>query len=115
MRAGGPVRRFQCRGDIGAGAEAWIDQAAIAQPLERFGIDVRALRLDQHRFVPLQPEPAQILEDRVDKLGPAAGRVEILDPDQEFATAFAGAGMARAPRCKRGPNATVRSAKGQSA
>ncbi len=75
-----------------------IDQPALAQPVERLGIASRALRLDQHRLVPIEAQPAQILEDAVDELGPAAALVEILDPQQEFAAAFARPRMRRAPR-----------------
>ena len=82
--AGIAVRRGQRGGDVGAGAEAGIDQA----------VAPAAGRAPRHRARPLatgpaaapsqrDAEPAQILEDPVDELGPAAAGVEILDPQQE--------------------------------
>ena len=88
------VRRGQRLGDVGAGAEAGIDQARALQALERGRIRGRPLRLDQHRLVPVEAEPAQVLEDPVDELGPAARLVEILDPQPELAAALARPSMA---------------------
>ena len=81
---GRPMWRFERGGDVRPGAEARIDQPRFAKPVERASISITALRLHQHRLVPLESEPAQILEDSVDELGPAASWVEVLDPDEEF-------------------------------
>jgi hypothetical protein len=78
--AGIAVRGGQRLGDVGPGAEAGIDQAHAAQPLQRFGVKLRPCRLHQHLAVPGDPQPAHILENAVDELGPAAAGVEVLDP-----------------------------------
>src|SRR6185295_18863309 len=46
MRARRAMRRFERGGDVGAGAEAGIDQSALTQPLQRGLVFARALRLD---------------------------------------------------------------------
>ncbi len=84
------MRRGQRLSNVGTGAETRIDQPARLQRIERSRISVGPLGLDQHRLTPLEPEPAQILEDPVDELGPATGLVEILDPQPEFAPAERG-------------------------
>ena len=108
------VRRVQRGGDIRAGAEAGVNQAARAQLFERRFVVGAALRLDQHRLVPVEPEPAQVLVDAVDELGPAARLVEVLDPEQELAAAGARARVTERPRCRRGRGAAVRSATARS-
>ena len=77
------MRRGQRGGDVGAGAEAGINEPVGAQPVERGGIVRDALRLDQRRRVGRDPEPRQILHDPRDEFGAAAAGVEILDPQQE--------------------------------
>ena len=58
------------------------------QFLERLGINGAAPRLDEHRLVPVETEPAQVLINAIDEFAAAAGCVEILDAQQEFAVAF---------------------------
>src|SRR6185312_5176607 len=58
------------------------------QLIECFAVGGGALRLDQRRSIPPDPQPAQILIDFVDELGPAARLVEILDPQVELAAAL---------------------------
>ena len=88
------MRRGQRLRDVGAGAEAGIGEPARFQLVERGLVRRRPLRLDQHRSVPFEAEPAQVLEDAVDELGLAARLVEILDPEAELAAAFSRPGMA---------------------
>ena len=95
MRADGPCGASSGGGDVGAGAEAGIDEALLAKPLERCRVGRATLRLHQHRLGPLEPEPFQVREDAVDELGPAARLVEILDAQQELAAAFARADCAK--------------------
>ena len=80
-----------------------IGEAALLERVERSLIGGGALRLDEDRLVPVEPEPAQVLEDAVDELGPAAGLVEILDPQQEFAAALRARWHGRARRYRHGP------------
>ena len=88
------MRRAERGGDVGAGAEAGIDQPVGAQPFECVGISGASGRLDERLAIPDQAEPAQILFDGGDELGPAARRVEILDPQQEAPARLAGRRMA---------------------
>jgi hypothetical protein len=53
--------------------------------IQRLSIGNAPLRLHQDRLVPIETQPTQILKDPVDELGPAARRVEILDPDEKSA------------------------------
>jgi hypothetical protein len=79
------MRRAKARGDIGAGAEAGVEQAHRAQPVERGVVQREALGLEDDLAVPAQPEPFEIGKDRGDMLGPAPRPVDILDPEQEHA------------------------------
>src|SRR3546814_1227842 len=81
------VRRRHARGDLArdsrTGAEAGVDEAPRLQRLERGGIGIAPVRLEQHVAVPAQPQPGEVGEDRLDMLGAAARAVDILDPEQE--------------------------------
>src|SRR5690242_20566777 len=81
------VRRSQRLRDVGARAEARVDQAASPELLQRLGVGVSPLRLDQYGLGPFEAEPAQVLIDAVDQLRAATRLVEILDPQQEFLAA----------------------------
>ena len=80
--------RLQGRRDVGPSAEAGIYQAAVPQAVERLAIDVRALRLDEHRLLPFQAQPLKVLVNALDELRPAPRLVEVLDPKQESAADF---------------------------
>ncbi len=89
-RIDGAVRTLRRRGarrdlggDLGAGAEAGIDEALRLQPIERLGIERQPLRLVEHLAVPFEAEPEQVLEDAVDIFGPDAAGIDVLDPKQE--------------------------------
>ena len=83
------MRGGQRLSDVGARAEAGIDEAARLRALQCRGVGGYPLRLHQDRLVPVKAEPAQIFEDAVDELGPAPRLVEILDPEQELPAVFA--------------------------
>jgi hypothetical protein len=89
-----PVRRRCAGGDLGgdcgAGAEAGIDEAAGAQPVQRLGVEREPFGLPHHLAVEFQAEPAQVLDDAVDERDAAAAGVDILDAEQEVAAAGAG-------------------------
>src|SRR5207253_8812029 len=70
-------------GDVGAGAEAGIEQALFLQLLERFGVMRQPLGLVDQLPVPFEAEPEQILDDPVDMLGPGAAGIDTLDPHEE--------------------------------
>ena len=91
----GSVRSLERGSDVGTGAIARVDDAEIAQALERRRISGASLRLDEDRFAPLEAEPRQVGEDRVDEFGAAAALIEILDPDEEPAPAFGGGAVAQ--------------------
>jgi hypothetical protein len=77
------MRCREARSDIGASAEAGIEQAHLAQPVERRLIKVEPLRLVRHLAIPAEAQPFEVAKDRLDMLGPAAGAVDILDPQAE--------------------------------
>ena len=87
--------RGQRLGDIGARAKTGIDQPLSLQILQRFGIGRGSLRLDQWLAINREPEPVEVFENALDKLRPAAPRVEIFDPDTELAAARPRMGMAQ--------------------
>ena len=60
-------------------AIAHIDHTLPAQALERLLVDRAALTLPDRRLVGLEPEPREILEDRVLELTPAALSIVVLD------------------------------------
>ena len=85
-------------GDVCSRAEAGVNEAPLAKLVERVLVQVRTLRLHHRRLVPLKPQPAQVFEDAVDELGPAAAGVEILDPEAKAAAARPGMGMTKRGR-----------------
>ena len=78
------MRRRQRLSYVGTRAEAGIDQAPRLQLLQRLDIGGRSLRLHDHRLVPLETEPSEVLIDALNELGPASRLVQVLDPQQEF-------------------------------
>src|SRR5262249_29909840 len=67
-----------------AGAEE--REALRIEHAERLAVHLPTLALFEHRAVPAQAEPLEVLVDGVDVLGPAAIGVEVLDAQQELAT-----------------------------
>ena len=88
-RALRPVRRGGRHGDIGTRAEAGVEQSRGAQRTERGAIGIEPARLADRRLVPVQLEPAQVLEYTLDEAFAAPPRVDVLDPQQETATSCA--------------------------
>jgi hypothetical protein len=75
------------RQHFGTGTLAGIQQAHRLEPLARFGIAGKPVRLEHHRPVPFQPEPFKIGEHFGHQIHPAASPVDILDPQQELPAA----------------------------
>ena len=69
-------------GDIGAGAEAWVDQLCVTQAVERGVVGGDARGLDERGRIGGEAEPGEVLEDAVDERGAAARGVEILDAQE---------------------------------
>ncbi len=88
MRGGG------AGGDLGgdrrAGAEAGVDEAGGLQPVERFRVERQPLGLEDYLAVPVDSEPGEVLDDRVDMLGAGAAGIDVLDPQKEGAVAAPG-------------------------
>ena len=81
------ARRDQSR-DLAAAFEARIDQAHCLEPLKCRTVVAPVLGLPPHRGFPRNPEPRQVFVDRRFVFRPAAGRVDILDPQQEPSAVF---------------------------
>jgi len=79
------VRGSQRLGDVSAGAEAGEYQPSRPQIIERALVCSGALRLYQHRLVPLEAEPLQVLINPADELRLAPRLVEVLDPKAKLA------------------------------
>jgi hypothetical protein len=69
--------------DLLARAEAGVDHLQALQLLERAAVDVEMIGLAPDGAVPLDADPAQVLEDALLELRPAALPVDVLDPEQE--------------------------------
>ena len=89
------MRRGQRLGDLGAGAEAGVNQSVGLQPVERLLVVFGALRLDDRFAVDGQSQPVEVLEDAVPILRPAPPRVQVLDAEQELTAAGPRVGMAQ--------------------
>ena len=72
-----------------AGAEATIGAARGEQPLDLLTVQVQPLALAVRALVPVQPEPAQSLDDRRLRLAARPRTVRVLDPQHERAAAAA--------------------------
>ena len=93
IMCGPAMRRFERRRNVGACAEAGVDEALRFQPFERGFIFGAALGLNQDRLVPFETKPAHVFVDPADEFGPAARLIEVFDPKQELAAAFPRAGV----------------------
>ena len=78
------------------------------------GVARPELRLVIFVAVPIEPEPAHPVEDRVDRLLGRAGLVGVLDPQQELAAVVAGKQPVEQARCGRRRCAGIRSARARS-
>ena len=94
------ARRLATRLDLVVGAVAVVGAARLAQALQDVGVDLAALALAVRRvgaadlgaLVPVEAEPAHHLEQRVVGLLAVAGRVGVLDPEDERAAVVTGEG-----------------------
>src|SRR5262249_11819993 len=69
--------------DLGAAFEGGIDKARANKLIQSAPVFVEMLRLPPYRLLPFDAEPAHILVDRVLVLRPAAGGIDVLDPQQQ--------------------------------
>jgi hypothetical protein len=76
--------------DVAAGAGAGVNRAQVFQSLERGGVGLPVFGLDERAFVPVEPEPAQVVESTGRCLGPDAAGIEVLDPQDHAAPGAAG-------------------------
>ena len=76
--------------DVGAGAEAGVEQAACVQPVQHGAVFREVLGLDADVSVPVQAEPGEVFHDGHGEFGAAAGAVDILDAEEETAAGVAG-------------------------
>ena len=79
-----------------AGAGAWVDEAAIAQPAPCFKIKTAALTLriravSSHRwagkirtFIPVESQPAEVIEHCLHELRARAMRIQVFIAEHEF-------------------------------
>ena len=81
-----------------ARAEAGIEQALFVERLQRRRVVGEMLGLPAHRFLEREPEPAEIVLDRLFVFGAASANVDVLDPQQEPATALLRRAMRRERR-----------------
>lgn len=87
LASGIAMRSCQRLGDLRARAETGVDQSQRFQLLKSVGIGVGTLRLDDRTSIMAKAQPFEILENACDELRPAAARIEVLDPEQEFPAA----------------------------
>src|SRR5690349_5675827 len=71
--------------DFETRAEAGIQQAAVAQPLDRGRIEREMLRLAQDRLLPREAEPGEIVENGLLVLRTATVEIDVLHPQEEAA------------------------------
>src|SRR6187431_2274814 len=69
--------------DVGAALEAWIDEPLRLKSCQRIAIGVEILGLAPYRLLPGNPEPVEVLVDRLLELRAAARGVDILHAQQE--------------------------------
>ena len=69
--------------------EARIDQVEIFELRQCLAIVVEMVGLPPHRLGPCDSQPREVFIDRLLELRLAAGRVDVLDAQQEFSTRLA--------------------------
>ena len=73
--------------DLGAGAEAGVEQLSRGEAVELGGVMAEIFRLQPHRPWPVEAEPGQIVKDSLGKYRAAAIAVDILDTQPHRAVA----------------------------
>ena len=71
-------------GDLGPGAGAGIHQVRGFQDVERLNVMIQALGLNERTLVPVEAEPAQVVDRSLRGAGPHSRDVEILDPEDRL-------------------------------
>ena len=69
--------------NLGPAHECRVDQVHGLEARQSRGVGIHMLRLAADRFLPRQPEPGEVREDRRLVFRAAAGRVDVLDAQQE--------------------------------
>lgn len=77
--------------DVGAAAEAGVNETAVAEDVERCAVFIEVFGLDSDLVIPVEPKPGEIFYDGLRELGAAAGWVYIFKAEEEFTTSRAGA------------------------
>lgn len=77
------VRRREAGGNIGAGAEAGVDEPAGTKTGKRGGVIAQMLRLANRRAVESQAQPLEIGERSADKRLARAAAVDVVDAEVE--------------------------------
>src|SRR4051812_27358516 len=72
--------------DVGTAFETGIDERLRFQLANGRAISLELVGLAPHRFFPCDPEPRQILVDRLLEFRPASRRIDVLDAQQESPT-----------------------------
>ncbi len=78
---------------VGAGAVARICEPLLTKLAQRVMVCLGPPGLDDDLAIPVEAEPAQIALNAADELWPAAGLVEILDPQAPKPAAISRGGM----------------------
>jgi hypothetical protein len=71
--------------NIAAGADAWIKKPAIAKLLKGALIKLKTLALENWIATPSKSEPGEVLNCGLNKLSTAAGAIQIIHAQKEFA------------------------------
>src|SRR5262245_32755223 len=77
--------------NVGTAAKARIDQAALVELVQPATVIGEMLGLAPYLAVPVEAQPAQVLEHRLLEFAPATADVDVLDAHQEAATRLPGA------------------------
>ncbi len=85
-----PLGRRTGRSELLRSAEAAIGRAALEQPIGVAPVLLESGALENHLFIPVQPQPAQPIEDGLRTFLGAAGPVRVLDAQQEDSSEPAG-------------------------
>ena len=84
------LRGAQCGGDVAAGAGARVEEVALPERVQRGAVGWHPFELADHRPVPGQAEPGEVLIDQILPFRPRAALVDIIDAQQEAAACRAG-------------------------
>lgn len=80
----GGARNLRC--NVRPRTETGIDKSLVCEPGERVAIKGEAGGLPANRLLPIEPEPAQILKNRLHEFFAGAAGIEILDAEEKAAS-----------------------------